>query len=36
MNSSPIATAVGTGAKVWNPVKAKLMAGQKITGGTLF
>jgi len=24
------------GAKIWNPVKAKLMAGQKIAGGTLF
>ncbi|MEO8467244.1 MAG: aldolase/citrate lyase family protein [Gammaproteobacteria bacterium] len=24
------------GAKIWNPVKAKLMAGQKVTGGTLF
>jgi len=24
------------GTKIWSPVKAKLMAGQKITGGTLF
>jgi 2-keto-3-deoxy-L-rhamnonate aldolase RhmA len=24
------------GAKIWNPVKLKLMAGGKITGGTLF
>src|SRR5215831_7851152 len=24
------------GAKIWNPVKLKLMAGQKVTGGTLF
>ena len=24
------------GAKVWNPAKAKLMAGGKVTGGTLF
>src|SRR5512147_1314768 len=24
------------GAKIWNPVKAKLMAGQKVSGGTLF
>src|SRR3954471_3593432 len=22
--------------KIWNPVKLKLMAGQKVTGGTLF
>ena len=25
-----------TGAKVWNPVKLKLMQGGKVTGGTLF
>jgi 2-keto-3-deoxy-L-rhamnonate aldolase RhmA len=25
-----------SGSKIWNPVKLKLMAGQKITGGTLF
>ncbi len=24
------------GAKIWNPVKLKMMAGQKVTGGTLF
>jgi 2-keto-3-deoxy-L-rhamnonate aldolase RhmA len=24
------------GSKIWNPVKLKLMAGQKVTGGTLF
>src|SRR5678816_3732832 len=24
------------GAKVWNPVKVKMMAGQKVTGGTVF
>jgi 2-keto-3-deoxy-L-rhamnonate aldolase RhmA len=24
------------GAKIWNPVKAKLLAGQKVSGGTLF
>src|ERR1051325_3788259 len=24
------------GGKIWNPVKLKLMAGQKVTGGTLF
>jgi 2-keto-3-deoxy-L-rhamnonate aldolase RhmA len=24
------------GAKVWNPVKLKMMAGQKVTGGTVF
>lgn len=24
------------GAKIWNPVKAKMLAGQKVTGGTLF
>src|SRR5262249_54866874 len=24
------------GAKIWNPVKQKLMAGGKVTGGTLF
>ena len=24
------------GAKIWNPVKAKMMAGQKVSGGTLF
>jgi 2-keto-3-deoxy-L-rhamnonate aldolase RhmA len=24
------------GAKIWNPVKQKLMAGEKVTGGTLF
>src|SRR5262249_4970549 len=24
------------GAKVWNPVKAKMLAGQKVSGGTLF
>jgi len=24
------------GSKIWNPVKVKLMAGQKVTGGTLF
>ena len=24
------------GAKIWNPAKAKLMAGGKVTGGTLF
>src|SRR5512138_2081681 len=23
-------------AKIWNPVKAKMLAGQKVTGGTLF
>src|SRR5258708_6489276 len=25
-----------SGSKIWNPVKLKLMAGQKVTGGTLF
>ena len=24
------------GAKIWNPVKAKMLAGQKVTAGTLF
>jgi len=24
------------GAKIWNPVKAKMLAGQKVSGGTLF
>ena len=24
------------GSKIWNPVKLKMMAGQKVTGGTLF
>jgi len=24
------------GSKIWNPVKVKMMAGQKVTGGTLF
>jgi len=24
------------GGKIWNPVKLKMMAGQKVTGGTLF
>src|SRR5207248_787166 len=24
------------GAKIWNPVKVKMMAGGKVTGGTLF
>jgi 2-keto-3-deoxy-L-rhamnonate aldolase RhmA len=24
------------GAKIWNPVKAKMIAGQKVSGGTLF
>ena len=24
------------GAKVWNPVKVKMLAGQKVTGGTVF
>ena len=24
------------GAKIWNPVKAKMLAGQKVAGGTLF
>src|SRR5215831_21276006 len=24
------------GSKIWNPVKLKLMAGGKVTGGTLF
>jgi imidazolonepropionase-like amidohydrolase/2-keto-3-deoxy-L-rhamnonate aldolase RhmA len=24
------------GAKIWNPVRAKMLAGQKVTGGTLF
>jgi 2-keto-3-deoxy-L-rhamnonate aldolase RhmA len=24
------------GSKIWNPVKAKMLAGQKVTGGTLF
>jgi 2-keto-3-deoxy-L-rhamnonate aldolase RhmA len=26
----------GTGAKLWNPVKAKLKAGGRVTGGTVF
>ena len=25
-----------SGGKIWNPVKLKMMAGQKVTGGTLF
>ena len=24
------------GSKIWNPVKLKMMAGQKVTGGTVF
>src|SRR5207237_8430579 len=24
------------GGKIWNPVKLKMMAGQKVTGGTVF
>src|SRR5215208_576684 len=24
------------GTKIWNPVKLKMMAGQKVTGGTVF
>src|SRR5690348_17038580 len=24
------------GSKIWNPVKLKMLAGQKVTGGTLF
>ena len=24
------------GAKIWNPVKAKMIAGEKVSGGTLF
>ena len=24
------------GAKIWSPVKAKMMAGEKVSGGTLF
>jgi 2-keto-3-deoxy-L-rhamnonate aldolase RhmA len=27
---------VAAGSKLWNPVKAKLMAGEKVTGGTVF
>ena len=29
-------TAAPAGSKIWNPVKAKLKAGGKVTGGTLF
>ena len=25
-----------TGAKIWNPVKLKMLQGGKVTGGTLF